>query len=68
MFRQPLFFVDHASHPPVPQTVVAHRPDLTLLISFFLCSYGLFQVKDKKLIESDDVSERLSTLDKINQE
>jgi hypothetical protein len=31
-------------------------------------SYGLFQVKDKKLIEGDDVSERLSTLDKINKE
>ncbi|CAK7206210.1 Nucleolar protein 58 [Sporothrix eucalyptigena] len=30
--------------------------------------YGLFQVKDKKLIEGDDVAERLSTLDKINKE
>ncbi|CAK7273424.1 Nucleolar protein 58 [Sporothrix epigloea] len=38
------------------------------LLSETSAGYGLFQVKDKKLIESKDVAERLSTLDKINKE
>ncbi|KIH94331.1 nucleolar protein 58 [Sporothrix brasiliensis 5110] len=38
------------------------------LLSETSAGYGLFQVKDKKLIEGDDVTDRLSTLDKINKE
>jgi hypothetical protein len=32
------------------------------------CSYGLFKASDKRLLESDNVGERLSTIDKIVQE
>jgi hypothetical protein len=32
------------------------------------CSYGLFKAADKKLLDADNLSERLSTVDKIVKE
>ena len=32
------------------------------------CSYGLFKAADKKLLDSDNIQERLSTVEKINKE
>jgi hypothetical protein len=41
---------------------------LTTVALIHACSYGLFKATDKKLLSSDNLADRLSTVEKINKE
>lgn len=50
-------------HLPACVLEIVQPVDLTVF-----CSYGLFKAADKKLLDADNLSERLSTVDKIVKE